>query len=84
MQKSIPLKRLTPAAVRNEFQLDGAGLRQIRKSLGWTLAEFGDVIGLSGPFVSSMERGERPVERRTALAAHLMARRAAAFAAVKK
>ncbi|HEX7856077.1 MAG TPA: helix-turn-helix transcriptional regulator [Sphingobium sp.] len=48
--------------------MQGAELREIRSEMGWTLHDMALVLGMSGNFISMMERGERPIERRTALA----------------
>lgn len=53
--------------------MTGEELRGIRKTLGWTLERMGDEIGLSKAFVGMMERGEKPIERRTELAARYLA-----------
>lgn len=42
-------------------------MRAIRKQLGLTLVELGDVLGLTGPFIGAMENGHKPIEPRTRL-----------------
>ncbi|WP_261390725.1 helix-turn-helix domain-containing protein [Caenibius sp. WL] len=49
--------------------MQGAELRRIRKGMKLTLAELGEALGLSGNFIGMMERGEKAIEKRTALAA---------------
>lgn len=51
---------------------DGAWLRRQRERLGMTQAQLAEAIGLSANFVSMMERGDRPVARRTVLAIHAL------------
>ena len=48
-------------------------LRAIRKGLGWTLERMAAEIGMSETYVGQMERGQKPIERRTALAARYLA-----------
>lgn len=45
-----------------------AEFRDGRKRLGLTQGELAAALALSTPFISMMERGEKPIERRTALA----------------
>lgn len=47
-------------------------LRSIRKGLGWTLARMAEEIGMSETYVGQMERGLKPIEKRTALAARYL------------
>lgn len=49
--------------------MQGDELKSIRKGLGWTQGQMADALALSGTFIGLMERGEKPVERRTWLAA---------------
>ncbi|WP_254772163.1 helix-turn-helix domain-containing protein [Sphingomonas sp. NFR04] len=44
-------------------------LKQLRTARGVSQKEFGTAIGLSAVFIGMMERGEKPIELRTALAA---------------
>lgn len=46
--------------------MQGQELKALRKSAGMTQAEFGEALGLSGPFVGEMERDEKPIEFKTA------------------
>lgn len=48
--------------------MQGPELRTIRKSLDMTLKQMGAALGLTEQFVGMMERGEKPIEIRTALA----------------
>ena len=47
-------------------------LRALRASTGLTQAEFGSALHLSGAFIGEMERGEKPIEPRTAKLAQLI------------
>jgi len=53
--------------------MQGSELRAIRKALGLNQAAFGQAMGLTGNFIALMERGEKPIERRTELAARYLA-----------
>lgn len=53
--------------------MQGDELRTIRKTLGLTLAGMADALGMSETMVGQMERGQKPIERRTALAALYLA-----------
>lgn len=53
--------------------MQGDELRDIRKGLGITLAAMGTALGMSETMIGQMERGQRPIERRTALAARYLA-----------
>lgn len=53
--------------------MQGDELRSIRRGLGWTIAQMSQVLGLSETFVGQMERGQKPIEPRTALAARYIA-----------
>lgn len=55
------------------FFAQGDELRAIRKALGLTLAGMADALGMSETMVGQMERGQKPIERRTALAALYLA-----------
>lgn len=43
-------------------------LRALRKSAKMTQAELGEAIGLTQGYIGEMERGEKPIEKRTAIA----------------
>lgn len=43
-------------------------LKILRKSAGYTQGELGDAIGLSRVTIGLMERGDAPIEKRTAIA----------------
>lgn len=49
--------------------MQGSDLKAIRKALGWTAEQMADALGMSRVYVGQMERGQKPIERRTALAA---------------
>lgn len=49
--------------------MQGEQLKAIRKGLGWTLAKMAEELGMSETYVGQMERGQKPIERRTELAA---------------
>lgn len=51
-----------------QSQLTGPQLRAMRKAAGLSMAELGAKVGLSGPFIGEMERGEKGIELRTELA----------------
>jgi transcriptional regulator with XRE-family HTH domain len=48
--------------------MEGSELKAARKSLGATQAQVGAAIGLSQAHIGLMERGVKPIERRTELA----------------
>lgn len=48
--------------------MQGSDIETIRRSLGWTKGRLADELGMSAKFVGMMERGEAPIETRTALA----------------
>lgn len=48
-------------------------LHGIRKALGWTLKRMADEIGMSETYVGQMERGQKPIEKRTGLAVRYLA-----------
>lgn len=52
--------------------MQGEELKAIRKALGLTQAKFAEELGITGVFVGLMERDERPIERRTELAARYL------------
>jgi transcriptional regulator with XRE-family HTH domain len=54
--------------------MQGAEFKAIREALGMTQAGLAEALGISRVFVGLMERGERPVEKRTALAMFYLAR----------
>lgn len=45
-----------------------AALRKVRKAAGLTQRRLADAVGLSAGFIGEMERGEKPIEKRTWLA----------------
>lgn len=49
--------------------MQGEQLRAIRKRMEMTQREFAAALGINGSFLGLMERNERPIEPRTALAA---------------
>lgn len=53
--------------------MQGEQLRSIRKDLGWTIAEMAKQLGMSETYVGQMKRGQKPIERRTELAARYLA-----------
>jgi transcriptional regulator with XRE-family HTH domain len=53
--------------------MQGEEMRTLRKSMGWTLAKLAEELGMSEPFVGLMERGQRPIEKRTELAIRFLA-----------
>jgi len=44
-------------------------LKRLRKAMGLTQGDFAARLGLSQGFIGEMERGEKPIERRTVQAA---------------
>ena len=48
--------------------MQGEELKAARKALSLTQGAFADALGLTATFVGLMERGEKPIERRTELA----------------
>jgi len=50
-----------------------AELRVIRKGLGVSQGQLGDALGLTGQFIGLMERGLKPIERRTEYAVRYLA-----------
>jgi len=53
--------------------MQGDELKAIRKGLGWTLARMAEQLGMSETYVGQMERGQKPIERRTELAVRYLA-----------
>lgn len=49
--------------------MQGGELKGIRRELGFSQAEMAEALSLTATFVGLMERGEKPVDPRTALAA---------------
>jgi DNA-binding XRE family transcriptional regulator len=49
--------------------MQGKDLKEVRRHLAMTQEEFGKALGLTSTFIGMMERGEKPIEDRTALAA---------------
>ena len=43
-------------------------LRALRKRAGLTQGQLAEAVGLSQGYIGEMERGEKPIERRTELA----------------
>lgn len=48
--------------------MQGYELKALRKAAKLTQGQLADAIGLSQGFIGEMERGEKPVEKRTELA----------------
>lgn len=53
--------------------MQGSELKELRKAMGMTQSALADALGLTSVFVGMMERDERPIERRTALAVQHLA-----------
>lgn len=49
--------------------MQGSELKAIREGLGWGQRKFAEEIGMTQSYIGQMERGEKPIERRTELAA---------------
>ncbi len=49
--------------------MQGDELKTLRRRAKMTQAEFAGAMGLTGTFMGLMERGEKPIEKRTELAA---------------
>lgn len=47
-------------------------LKRLRKDAGLTQGELAELTGFSHGFIGEMERGEKPIERRTVLAVALV------------
>jgi len=52
--------------------MDAEEFRKLRMKVQMTQAEFGEALGLTGQFIGMMERGQNPIELRTALAARYL------------
>jgi transcriptional regulator with XRE-family HTH domain len=63
--------------------MNGFELRGLRLSKQMTQAELGEALGLTGQYVGLMERGAKPIELRTELAARYLVERAEPNARVK-
>lgn len=50
------------------MSMQGEQLKEARKRLGWTQGRLASELGLSATFIGLMERGDKAIERRTALA----------------
>lgn len=48
--------------------MQGSELKAIRKAVGLKQPEFGEKLGISGPYVGELERGEKVIDARTARA----------------
>jgi len=48
-------------------------LKALRKALGWRQGKLDAALGLSPGYVGKMERGQKPIEKRTALAVRYLA-----------
>jgi transcriptional regulator with XRE-family HTH domain len=53
--------------------MQGSELKAIREGLGWGQRRFAEELGMSQTWIGQMERGEKPIERRTELAARYLA-----------
>ena len=49
--------------------MQGSELKAIRKALGWGQQQLADALDMSRPYIGQMERDQKPIERRTELAA---------------
>lgn len=49
-------------------------LRAVRESHGWTQSQLADALGMHVNTVACMERGEKPISRRTVAALEMLAR----------
>lgn len=49
--------------------MQGSEMKALRKGVQMTQAEFAQALGISGPYVGELERGEKEIDKRTALAA---------------
>lgn len=52
--------------------MQGDELKALRQGLGLSQADFADAIGLSRVLIGQMERGQAPIEKRTAMAARYL------------
>ncbi|WP_413716158.1 helix-turn-helix domain-containing protein [Sphingobium sp. B2D3B] len=48
-------------------------LRAVRRNLEWTAKRMAEELGMSETYVGQMERGQKPIETRTAVAARSLA-----------
>jgi len=48
-------------------------LKALRKTLGWQQQRLDEALGLAPGYVGRMERGQKPIEKRTALAVRYLA-----------
>lgn len=62
-----------------QSQLTGPQLRAMRKTAGLSMADLGAKVGLSGPFIGEMERGEKGIELRTELAVRYVLEKLAGY-----
>jgi transcriptional regulator with XRE-family HTH domain len=53
--------------------MQGSELKAIRETLGWGQRRFAEEIGMTQTYISQMEQGKKPIERRTELAARYLA-----------
>jgi len=53
--------------------MQGEELRSIRKALGWTQERLAAELGMTKTFIGMMERNDRQIEKRTALAVRYLA-----------
>jgi DNA-binding transcriptional regulator YiaG len=58
--------RIAPSHPTGE--VDGAEMKRIRTSAGMTQDALAEALGMTATYVGLMERGRKPIERRTALA----------------
>jgi len=56
-----------------EAKMQPDELKEIRKAMGLSQQDFAVALGVSRVLVGQMERGQAPIERRTALAAQYLA-----------
>ena len=49
--------------------MQGSELKAIREALGWNQQQLADALDMSRVYVGQMERDQKPIERRTELAA---------------
>jgi DNA-binding transcriptional regulator YiaG len=61
--------RTLDAVQKPRIAMQGSDLKAIRQQLGMSQAEFAEALDMTGTFIGLMERGERPIERRTEMAA---------------
>jgi transcriptional regulator with XRE-family HTH domain len=52
--------------------MDAGELRRLRMKIQMTQGEFGEALGLTGQFIGMMERGQKPIEVRTEMAARYL------------